>query len=126
MEQGQTNKKLPNGPTLVVCVILTLSSFLLYGALPIVIPQFEMTFTSYGADLPRLTQFVLATYQGYFLFAVISAVATIILLAGGERTEKSERLLFRWVIFSFALSLTAFLVSMVAVYLPVFFLGSLV
>lgn len=81
-------KKAMNYPIAVVCVALIVTGILLIK----VVPQFESVFSSFGAELPAFTQFVVGlseVVQKWWLLFLIGLAAVIFTL--GETKKRSEK-----------------------------------
>lgn len=81
-------KKAMNYPIAVVCVALIVTGILLIK----VVPQFESVFSSFGAELPAFTQFVVGLselVQKWWLLVLIGLAAAI--FAFSETKKRSEK-----------------------------------
>ena len=81
-------KKAMNYPIAVICVALIVTGILLIK----VVPQFESVFSSFGAELPAFTQFVVGlsevVQEWWFMFLIVLAGAVFAL---GEAKKRSQK-----------------------------------
>jgi type II secretory pathway component PulF len=90
----------------------------------VVVPQFASLFAGFGADLPRLTQFVLSAripIWALLLLACLMQLGLLIYLVSA-RTFAARRL----TLITSGLNIAGQLVLVVAMYAPIFKLGAVV
>mgnify|MGYP000311783272 CR=1 FL=1 len=93
-------KKALSYPIAVVCVAVVVTGILLVK----VVPQFAETFSSFGADLPAFTQFVLGlsdVVQEWWFYILISIIASFMAFKEAKIRSKS----FRRVVDKYSLTL---------------------
>jgi type II secretory pathway component PulF len=106
------------------CIWATAS--LLFYALHKTIPQFQETFSSFGAQLPMLTKLALSLAGTYKPISYIFIIPIIFIFVLNEVSVKNQKLYFKVTIFSFIFTAIYFLISLVSMYLPIFSLGQVV
>ncbi|MFZ3183424.1 MAG: type II secretion system F family protein [Pseudomonas sp.] len=88
-------KKAMNYPIAVVCVAVIVTAILLIK----VVPQFETVFSSFGAELPAFTQFVVGLSRGlqewWYLFLIGIFAVVFTLTETNKRSEKFRNWLDR-------------------------------
>jgi len=94
--------------------------------MPATIGNFEELFKGFGAGLPAVTRFVLAFRHGWWLFAIV-AIAILVWIVRRPPQTRVERRRQMWSVVAFAVAFGAFwgFVAL-ALYLPIFRLGSVV
>ena len=86
----------------------------------------QVLFSGFGAELPMFTKLFLATYH-YFPILILTGLIPSTILVVKRRTARDEVSGFiPYVAISFGLSLALLVCSVVATYLPIFALGSVV
>jgi hypothetical protein len=111
---------------LVLSVVLTTISVAIYAAIYFSGAGFQELFQGFGAELPTLTRFFLNSYQYYGVLILIGLVPCVSLLWSRNRPIAESNRLFKFVIANFGLSMFILSVSVAAVYLPVYQLGTVV
>jgi hypothetical protein len=111
---------------LILSVVLTLLSAVIYAGILFSGAGFQDLFRGFGAELPALTRFFLASYQYFGVLILIGLVPCLSLLWNRNRPVAESNRLFRLVFASFGISLFLLSVSVAAAYLPVFELGAVV
>jgi hypothetical protein len=109
---------------LVLSIVLTLVSAAIYITIFIGGIEFRDLFRGFGADLPVLTRFVLATYKYYGVLIFVGLVPCVSLLWNRNRLVVDSNHLFMWVIVSFGLSFSLMSMFVTAMYLPIFQIGA--
>jgi type II secretory pathway component PulF len=104
--------------SMIALVISWLLLGLLCVAIQSVIPQFGEVFSSFGADLPKLTQLVQAYHEAALLLPVVPILAYFFWPRRARRVRAA--LILCW------LSMLPVVGMMVAMYLPIFRLGAVV
>ncbi|MCX4026949.1 hypothetical protein H0A36_28055 [Endozoicomonas sp. SM1973] len=109
--------------------LLVFSLFIHIGVV-FVIPQFLEVFAGFGADLPAITQFVLKTHRYYFLVFLLLLPICILLYRrrlihkGKEKQRKHPLLAYSVLALLLTLAIQGFV--MISMYIPIFYLGSVV
>ena len=109
---------------LFLSIALTVVSAAIYVAISVGGLEFRDLFRGFGADLPVLTRFVLATYKYYGVLIFIGLFPCVSLLWNRNRLVADSNRLFMWVIVSFGLSFSLMSVFVTAMYLPIFQFGA--
>ena len=109
---------------LVLSVVLTVVSAAIYVMIFVGGLEFRGLFSGFGADLPLLTRFVLATYKYYGVLIFVGLVPSVSLLWNRNRLVADSNRLFIWVIVSFGLSSSLMGMFVTAMYLPIFKFGA--
>lgn len=112
--------------SLILPIILTAISALIYMAVFYYGGQMRELFQGFGADLPPLTRFFLASYKYYGFLLLIGLVPYIYDLPRGNRPAANSRWQQGVAWASFWLSTALFALSIVAAYLPIFQMGAIV
>ncbi|MGG5872430.1 type II secretion system F family protein [Pseudomonas peli] len=86
-------KKAMNYPIAVIVVAVIVSAILLIK----VVPQFETVFSSFGAELPAFTQFVISISQGLQKWWFVILVATFILIFSLREAKKRSEKFRNWI-----------------------------
>lgn len=110
----------------ILSITLTGMSVAIYVGIYVSGQGFEELFRGFGADLPALTAVVLAYHKYFGVLALIGLVPCVLLLANRTLSVEDGHRLFALVLAGFGLSLAVLAVFTVAVYLPIFQLGSVV
>lgn len=111
---------------LIVSVLLTVLSAVIYAAIFFNGAGFERLFQGFGAELPALTRFFIVSYQYFGVLLLIGLVPCVLLLRNRKWSVIESDRLF-WLVFaSFGISLLVLGASVAAAYLPVFKLGATV
>lgn len=111
---------------LILSVILTIISAVIYAAIFFIWPGFQDLFQGFGAELPLLTRFFLTSYQYYGVLILIGLIPCLSLLWRQNRPVVESNRLFMLVVESFGLSWFLLIVSVAAAYFPIFELGTVV
>ena len=109
--------------TSVVSVILTTGIYIVifFGG-----SGFEDLYQGFGAELPTLTRFVFASYRFYGVFVLIGLVPTVFLIKSRACFVGDRNRLFIPMVASFGLAMFILGVFVVAMYMPIFAMGSLI
>ena len=112
--------------TLLACAAMAILSAIVYGIMFVTTPSFTSLFAGFGDDLPRLTRLFLAGGP-WFLALGIIGFAPFVLFALNRRSDPQTRVVFVSVaVGSFLLSLFVFAAWVVATYLPIWKMGSVI
>ena len=111
---------------LILSVALTAVSAVIYVVIFVGTLEFRDLFLGFGAKLPVLTQFVLASYNYFGLFLLVGLIPSVRLVWNRNRSVVEKNRLFTMIIVSFALSISLMGVFVVAMYMPIFQLGTVV
>ena len=109
---------------LILSVILSVISLVIYWGFIGIVPQFEEMFRDFGVALPLLTRCVLSYHQYFFLLAFLGVIPTAILIFKRSMQPKARKIHFGLVIISFGISLLMLVGVVVSMYLPIFTLGA--
>jgi len=112
--------------SLILPIMLTALSALIYMAVFYYGEQMRELFQGFGADLPPLTRFFLASYKYYGFLLLIGVVPYIFDLRQRNRPAVDSRWQQGVAWASFWLSTALFALSIVAAYLPIFQLGAII
>jgi Ca-activated chloride channel family protein len=107
--------------------IATIILAILVAAAYFIIPVFVDMFSSFGDDLPSITQFVIITYKYWLIIPIISLAICIDIWRRSEYTEKYRKFV-SYTLRGFIVGtiFLVFFVSIFAMYAPVFSMGSVV
>jgi type II secretory pathway component PulF len=111
-------------PTVIVGSILLSICASIFVPLPSVIGQFAQLFSGFGADLPLLTRWVVAGVT-FIWIAVLGTVVAQLVLFIVYISARSRKVKSAFWILAFV-NLAALVTIVVAMYLPIFRLGSVV
>ncbi|EDN68807.1 type IV pilus biogenesis protein PilC [Beggiatoa sp. PS] len=117
-------KKLTRKSLLSYSCITTFILAILVVAAYFIIPVFAEMLSSFGGELPSITQFVLVTYQYWLIIPIITLAICIDVWRRSEYTEKYRQFVF-YTLLGFIIG-TIFLVvfiSIFAMYAPIFIMG---
>lgn len=103
----------------IVTSVCSIFSALLYFTLYTVIPQFAETFTSFNVTLPPLTFWVIEAYALFFLLGVASLLLNCIWIAFKLHHHYSHTL-YRCSMINAVMAFCVLLLTMAALYLPMF------
>lgn len=103
-------------------MFLLLSVWLCYGT-DKVIRQFAETFESFGVGLPLMTSLAVKLGFVFFWLALLNGLFLLIWV-GSIVLKKREKPLYVFTKYNFFISLALFIAVMIALYLPIFELGS--
>ena len=110
----------------IVAVIEVLVGLAAATLAPTIVSSFEEVLKGFGADLPALTRFVLATRYGWWLFAVAAVWILVWILRRPAPTPvKQRRQMLAVVGYAIALGVACG-VALISLYLPIFRLGATV
>ena len=115
-----------SGWVLPLSITLTVISLLIYSAPYNMVPSFEELWEGFGAELPFLTLLMLKTYKFYALLAFIGIIPCVILFLNRFTYRKKQSKLFIIVLLNLFISFSLFAFVIIACYLPIFALGSVV
>jgi len=107
----------------IIASVLGIIASLIYIALYKAIPQFEETFTSFGADLPWFTSFVTKIDHLFWVPSLFSLLIFTIWLVRIIKPEKVAPLLIVSIL-NVSAAFICIPLCMVAMYLPIFQLGA--
>ncbi len=122
---GESGHPIPRW-MLIASVVLVLLSAAIYSVIYVQGSGFENLFKGFGADLPLLTRVVLASYKWYGVLALVGAVPSYYLFKNRFCYIGDRNSLFVPVIVSFSLAVFILVVVTMAMYLPVFQVGSVI
>ena len=93
---------------------------------PLVIGNFEELFKGFGAELPALTRFILATRHAWVLFS-IAAIAIVVWIVRRPASNQKEHRRQKMAVIVYAMLFAmAAGIAVIALYLPIFQLGAVV
>ena len=105
--------------------LMVISGFIYIG-MYLVIPQFEVMFQELSAELPVLSLFILKSYPFYGTLYLIGLLPFIILLLNSHYSRKNKKILFTLIVSNFILTFVVMMFVLIAMYLPVFYTGTIV
>jgi type II secretory pathway component PulF len=111
-------------PTVIVGAIMLSLCASVFVGLPAVIEQFAALFQGFGADLPQLTKMVVAGVTPIWIVLLATVVAQLILFIV-YLSARSPKVRKAFWLLAFV-NLAALVTIVVAMYLPIFRLGSVV
>ncbi len=111
---------------IVVAGGLVLACGAVYAMVLRVVPTFVELFAGFGGELPWLTQFVLTYHKYQLVLLVPVSVPFLVLVRNPIDYEANNRRRFRYVLVGFATTLMLYSLNLVAIYLPVFRLGTVI
>ncbi len=111
---------------LVVSCFLVLGSSLAYGSIQVGARSFEELLAGFGAELPALTRIALDFSRYAMGLTLLGLIPTILLFVRRKSFPGNAGRYFLWIAGSFALSLVILGIWVIAMYLPIFKLGSAV
>lgn len=100
--------------------VTTFCSLISFILMSYVVPEFEALFEGFGSELPAFTQFIITVHEYFFVLAIPGVIGTILIHNGKYRPA--------WilVLFSGAMAVLLMPLTIIAMYLPVFQMGSVV
>jgi hypothetical protein len=111
---------------LIVAIIEAFVGIVAGWRAPRTIGDFEELFKRFGADLPGLTRFVIATRHGWWLFA-IAAISILVWIAMRPASTGAEQRRQMLAVVACAVAFgVAYGLAVVALYMPIFKLGAAV
>lgn len=100
--------------------ITTVASLISFILMSYVVPEFEALFEGFGSELPVFTQFIITVHKYFFVLAMPGVIGNILIHNGKYRPG------WLLVIFSGAMAVLLIPLTIIAMYLPVFQMGSVV
>jgi type II secretory pathway component PulF len=122
-ENLKTQKYFGFAKKVLITVLSIISSFLFFG-LSVAIPQFKTTFENFGTEVPILTYVIINLSIIYAPLAIISLIPIVGLLASKHISFNIYNLIFKVSVFLSVFTFCFFIVSFVAMYLPIFELNN--
>jgi len=123
VRDGDAPVRRPIG-TLIIASIEALIGLTVAIRFPVTIGNFEELFKGFGADLPGLTRFVLATRYGWWNFVLVAVGILVWIVRRPPVTYVAQRRQM-YAVAAYAVAIGyAWCVSVYALYLPIFRLGA--
>jgi type II secretory pathway component PulF len=101
-------------------LIVTISLAAIAAAMSRITPQFVQLFAGFGAALPWLTRFVIASTQYLALLPAIPGIIAIYVWVRSVRSRQSERALTMILVGFAVVAVVIIPISVAAFYLPIF------
>jgi type II secretory pathway component PulF len=117
-ENSKMQESFSSGKKVLVAILSIVSSLIFFG-LGQVIPHFKTTFENFGAEVPTLTNLVVSLSNIYFSLALISLIPIVSLLISSQISFNLKNLIFKATIVFCVFAIFYFMLSLVAIYLPV-------
>jgi len=111
---------------LILSVVLTVMSVLMYAAIFKIGSEFEQLFSGFGAELPGLTLLVLKTHMYYWPLVLIGLVPCLVLIVSWKNPPKDKAVLFIFVVINGVLAFIIMGLVIFTMYLPIFSMGTVV
>ena len=123
-DAGKTDQPI-NWWTLFWSVVLVSLSALIYLAIFLLGPRYENLYQGFGV-LPTLTTYVLASYRYCGVLVLVGLIPCVTLFKNRNGFAGNADGLVAWVVVGFGLALSALAVFALAMYWPIFEMGSVV
>lgn len=109
-------------------IIMTTFALVPYIAALFICPQFEEIFENFGTNstLPTLTRLILNNYKWLPLLWGFALIPCILLLAKGGFSPKTRHIFFKIITINLIFSILFIVVAVIAMYLPVFHVSTVV